>query len=141
MLTPHCLVLTVDWAIMLTSALGQDAGLFLVDDLVQFTQAREEPEQEWFTGYPRAHGSLGRALLAAERIATSDAGGGTPGTDASGGPASRAPGREAVAAALGGRADGHILVATLGVGAVDIVTAGAVYRVALQEGVGQELPA
>jgi len=141
MLTPHCLVLTVDWAIMLTSSLGQDAGLFLVDDLVQFTQAREGTEQEWFTGYPRAHGSLGRALLAAERIATSDAGGGTPGADASGGPVSRAPVREAVAAALGGRADGRILVATLGVGAVDIVTAGAVYRVALQEGVGRELPA
>lgn len=141
MLTPHCLVLTVDWAIMLTSALGEDAGLFLVDDLVQFTQAREGPEQEWFAGYPRAHGSLGRALLAAERIATADAGGGRPGPDVSDISTSQAAGREAVAAALGGRADGRLLVATLGVGAVDIVTAGAVYRVALQEGVGRELPA
>jgi len=142
MLTPHCLVLTVDWAIMLSAALGQDAGLLLVDDLVQFTHARECPEQEWFAGYPRAHGSLGRALLAAERIAASDVQGGraseaaTPGVSAS-----QAAGRDAIAAALGGRADKRIFVATLGVAAVDIVTAGAVYRVALQEGVGRDLPA
>lgn len=142
MMTAHCLILVVDWAIMLEAAVAQDAGLLLVDDLAQYTRACEASDHEWFGGFPRAHGSLGRALLAAERLAAADEAGGRR-TEAAGtavSPASVSTGRDAVAAALGGHADGRILIAGLGVAAVDIVTAGAVHRVALTEHVGLMLP-
>lgn len=148
MLARQCLVLTVDWATMIGPEVAQDAGLLLVDDLSEYGRARDQEDQEWFAGFPRPHGSLGRALLGEERLASAAGPGGSPGSPvskrASGtgqrvSPATVSP-RDAVVAALGGQPDGRVMIGVLGVAAVDILIAGAVYRVAAENDVGQVLP-
>lgn len=147
MLPPRCLVVTVDWATMIGPEVAQGAGLLLVDDVCEYGRAREQGDQEWFAGFPRPHGSLGRALLGGERLASAAAPAGavvSPASGAAGGmerrvtPAGLSP-RDAVVTALGGRRDRPVVVGVLGVAAVDILIAGAVYRVAAESGVGQLL--
>jgi len=134
LLTPHCLVLTIDRGIMVTAPVASGAGLFLVDDLAQFLNVRDV-ESGGYSGYPRPHASLGRALVADERIASGRGGGAGPDDP----DAVVASSGRAVAAALGGSSDGRVVLTCVGVGAVDVVTAGAVYRVAELEGIGDVL--
>jgi ornithine cyclodeaminase/alanine dehydrogenase-like protein (mu-crystallin family) len=137
LLTPRCLVLCIDRAIMVTASVPASAGLFLVDDLAQFLYVRDAEPGGWYAGYPRPHGSLGRALVADERIASGRGGGVVGGLDDPDAVVASS-GRD-VAAALGGNSAGRVVLTCVGVGAVDVVTAGAVHRIAELEGIGDIL--
>jgi ornithine cyclodeaminase/alanine dehydrogenase-like protein (mu-crystallin family) len=60
-LTPHALVVPVDYATYCSAAVAANAGLFLVDEMGQFLANREAG---LFAGYPDPAGTLGAAIIA-----------------------------------------------------------------------------
>lgn len=58
-LTPHALVVPVDYATYVSAAVARDAGLFLVDERGQFEANRAAG---LFDHYPDPHGTIGEAL-------------------------------------------------------------------------------
>ena len=61
-LSPHALVVPVDYATMCAAEVARDAGLFLVDERAQFLANRDAG---LFEGYPDPTATLGEAILSA----------------------------------------------------------------------------